>query len=101
MKIKKQLVFVVIMVAVALAVSPSSLSGNTYYVSTSGSDSNDGSESSPWLTIQHAVDSVGPGETIYVRGGVYNELVNFTNSGSAAGGYIRLQNYEGETAVIA
>jgi len=100
MKIKKQLVFVLTMAVIALAASPAPLNGNTYYVSTSGSDSNDGSESSPWLTIQYAVNSVGPGDTIYVMGGVYNELVNFTNSGSAAGGYITLQNYEGETAVI-
>ena len=100
MKIKKQLVFVLTMAVIALAASPAPLNGNTYYVSTSGSDSNDGSESLPWLTIQYAVNSVGPGDTIYVMGGVYNELVNFTNSGSAAGGYIRLQSYEGETAVI-
>lgn len=92
---------VLLVLAVALfAMPPIPLLAGTYYVSTTGSDANDGSLSSPWLTIQHAVDSVGPGDTIYVRAGVYNELVEFNNSGSAAGGYITLQNYDGETPLI-
>ena len=95
---KKHIFFVL---AAALFVMPTTpLLAGTYYVSTTGSDANDGSGSAPWLTIQHAVDSVGPGDTVYVMGGVYNELVNFNNSGSAAGGYITLQNYDGETPVI-
>jgi hypothetical protein len=95
---KKHAFFVL---AIALfATAPITSVANTYYVSTTGSDANDGSFSAPWLTVQHAVDNVGAGDTIYVRAGVYNELVNFNNSGSAAGGYITLQNYDGETPVI-
>jgi hypothetical protein len=89
-----------VLTAALFALPPISLPAGNYYVSTTGSDANDGSLPSPWLTIQHAVDSVGPGDTIYVMAGVYNELVNFNNSGSAAGGYITLQNYTGQTAVI-
>jgi len=100
MKMKKQDVFVLAMVVAVQVALSAPIRAGTYYVSTAGSDSNDGSQSSPWLTVQHAVDSVGAGDTIYVRAGVYNELVNFTNSGSAAGGYITLQNYDGETPVI-
>jgi parallel beta-helix repeat protein len=95
---KKHIFFV--LAAALFVMLPTPLLAGTYYVSTTGSDANDGSFSAPWLTIQHAVDSVGPGDTIYVRTGIYNELVNFNNSGSAAGGYITLQNYDGETPVI-
>ena len=71
-----------------------------YYVSVNGSDSNDGSEASPWRHVQYAVDHVGPGSTVYVMDGVYNETVTFHTSGSASGGYITLQNYAGQTPVI-
>jgi len=41
----------------------------TYYVSTSGYDSNPGTLASPFLTIAKAVSVVKAGETIFVRGG--------------------------------
>lgn len=74
-------------------------SGETFYVSKSGSDKNSGSFSSPWLTIQHAANSVSAGATVYVESGVYNESVNFPASGTASS-YITFENYPGETAVI-
>lgn len=43
----------------------------TYYVSTSGSDSAAGGVTTPWLTLQHAVSSVEPGDTINVESGTY------------------------------
>jgi parallel beta-helix repeat protein len=71
-----------------------------YYVATTGSDSNPGTQAQPWRHIQYAVDKVGPGSTVYVMGGVYNETVTFHNSGSASGGYITLQNYQNQQPVI-
>jgi len=68
-------------------------------VSTSGSNSNDGSINSPWLTIDYAVDNASPGETIYVRVGTYNERVTISTSGTA-GNYITLRNYPGEYPVL-
>jgi len=56
--------------------------GNTYYVSTSGYDSNPGTQSNPFRTIQHACDVVNPGDTVYVRGGTYNEHITLTRSGT-------------------
>src|ERR1017187_8339438 len=71
----------------------------TYYVSTTGNDSNPGTIGSPWLTIQHAASSVSAGATVYVFGGVYNESVNFPTSGTASAP-ISFQSYPGQTAVI-
>jgi hypothetical protein len=71
-----------------------------YYVATTGNDSNPGTQALPWRHIQYAVDKVGPGSSIYVLGGVYNETVTFHASGSAAGGYITLQNVAGQVPVI-
>jgi hypothetical protein len=43
------------------------------YVSPTGRDADDGSADRPWLTIQHAANSVQPGNTVCVRPGAYNE----------------------------
>jgi len=49
----------------------SSALANTYYVSTGGSDLNPGTSSQPWATLQHAVDSIAPDDTISVKSGSY------------------------------
>ncbi len=85
--------------AAALTVT-ATVSGNSFYVSTAGNDSNAGTISSPWRTIQHAANTLQAGDTVYVRAGVYNEAVNIAVSGSAAGGAIRFQSYPGETAIV-
>lgn len=55
-----------------------------YYVSPSGSDSNDGSQSSPWLTIQNAANHVVPGSVVHVGPGTYGEAVDIKASGNQA-----------------
>src|SRR5512138_830120 len=62
----------------------------TYFVSVGGNDANPGTLAAPWRHIQYALDRVGPGSTINVLSGVYNEYVNFPYSGTA-GNYIVLQ----------
>ncbi|MEJ2747031.1 MAG: DUF1565 domain-containing protein, partial [Anaerolineae bacterium] len=71
-----------------------------FYVAVSGDDDNPGTLAKPWRTIQHAADTVGPGSTVYVRGGVYEEAVTINVSGSAAEGLVTFQSYVGETAVL-
>jgi len=46
-------------------------SAATYYVATTGNDTCDGSSSNPWATLQHAVETIAPGDTILVRSGTY------------------------------
>ncbi len=74
-------------------------SGSTFYVSKSGSNSNSGSFTAPWLTIQHAANSVTAGATVYVESGVYTESVNLPASGTASNP-ITFASYPGQTAVI-
>ncbi len=54
-----------------------------YYVAKTGSDSNSGSASAPWLTIGHAALQAQAGATVYVGAGTYNESVTFANSGTS------------------
>lgn len=53
-----------------LLLSASSLANN-WYVSVNGSDSNTGTKEYPFLTIQKAQSSVTPGDTVFIRGGIY------------------------------
>ena len=81
-------------------VTIAAVTGTIFYVSTTGSDSNPGTITAPWRTIQHAATSVQAGNTVYVRAGVYNESVNIAVSGSASGGAITFQSYPSQTAIV-
>lgn len=92
--------------SVASSVASSSSSsvaqmGATYYVSPNGNDSNNGSLNGPWKTIQRAANAAAAGDTVYVRGGTYNETIKMTRSGaSGAGQRIIFRNYPGELPVV-
>ncbi|MBN2009905.1 right-handed parallel beta-helix repeat-containing protein [candidate division KSB1 bacterium] len=58
----------------------------TYYVSTSGSDSNRGSFSAPFRTIQVAANSTSPGDTVMVRAGYYDRFRIFPAEGYGSSG---------------
>ena len=59
--------------------------GTRYFVDAAkGDDRNDGSEARPWKTVQHGARRLTPGETLYLRGGVYYEKVRLTRPGTAA-----------------
>ena len=89
-----------------------------YYVSANnGSDSNNGSETTPFQTINRAISYVNPGGTIFVMNGTYqnngygtvdtatntnmnnNHVVTINKSGSE-GAYITLKNYPGHSPLI-
>jgi len=72
----------------------------TYYVATTGNNGNPGTESQPWRAVAHAVATMVPGDTTYVRGGTYKEgLIRFGKSGTQ-GNPIKLLNYPGESPII-
>ena len=70
-----------------------------YFVAPNGSDSNAGSESAPFKTIQKAADLMLAGDVCYIREGVYHETVEPKHSG-LAGRPIRFEAYKGENVVI-
>lgn len=73
--------------------------GKTYYVSTSGSNYNSGTITSPFKTIQKAIDVAVAGDTVYIRGGTYNQKLVMKNSG-VLGKPITISGYPSETAII-
>ncbi len=73
---------------------------NAFYVAVDGDDGNPGTLTQPWRTIQHAAERLAPGETAYVRGGVYNEAVTVMVSGTESDGPVTFASYPGETAVL-
>lgn len=74
------------------------------YVATAvngGNDSNVGSEGSPWLTIQHALDTTPDLGTIIVKdNGPYNETINPPSTSDTDGGrVIILRSASGSTVI--
>jgi hypothetical protein len=71
----------------------------TYYVSPSGSDSAGGTLEQPFATVQHAVNQLYPGDTLYLRAGSYHENVTLARSGTA-NAPITLAAYSGEAPTL-
>lgn len=86
----------------ALVLSIKLAAATTWFVSTTGSDSNSGtSTDAPFLTLDQAVESYKSGDTILMRGGTYNHSVTIklTVSGSE-GKECYLMAYPGEVPVL-
>ncbi|MHB1516231.1 MAG: right-handed parallel beta-helix repeat-containing protein [Acidiferrobacteraceae bacterium] len=84
----------------AALLTPGSGTGTTYYVSTTGSDSNNGlSVQTPFLTLQHAINTVGPGGTVEVMGGTYAGGIVFGTSGTASA-WITMEPYNNQSVTI-
>ncbi len=70
-----------------------------YCVSPSGDDSNAGTVGSPWRTLQHAADSVFPGDVVQVRDGIYRETLQIEKNGRPDSP-IQFEAYPGEAPII-
>ena len=73
--------------------------GQAFYVATNGLDSNSGSLSAPWRTVQHALSTLSPGQIAYVRSGTYSQNLLMTRSGTLTAP-ITIRNYPGEQAIL-
>lgn len=76
-------------------------SGRTYYVSVSGKDTWSGTKKKPFGSFGYALSRLQKGDTLYIRGGVYQEqlLLPKTLKGTASA-YIKISSMPGETAVL-
>lgn len=80
----------------------------TYYVSTTGSDSNPGTISQPFLTWEHLASVLVAGDTAYIRGGTYHAgksaatsiQVHWNNLNGTLGSPILISAYPGESPVM-
>jgi parallel beta-helix repeat protein len=74
--------------------------GATYYVAPppAGDDDQPGTLAAPWATLQHAADTIGPGDTVQVRAGSY--AGGYFETSGTADAPIVLEAYPGETPSI-
>jgi parallel beta-helix repeat protein len=76
----------------------------TYYVATTGNDSNPGSIQQPFRTIGRGISVLKPGDTTFIRAGTYPEIIN-TNvfnlpSGISWSSAITIAAYPGEIVTM-
>jgi len=70
-----------------------------YFVAPNGNDANPGTRDLPWKTIEKASQIAGPGDTVYIRDGIYAESVSFGISGTETNP-IRIMAYPGENPIL-
>jgi len=87
--------------AVLSLLGPVDARGATYYVATTGNDSNPGTLSRPFKSFKQAIGLLQPGDTLYIRGGTYTEQLDFQgpNKSGTANGWITVAGYPGETVI--
>lgn len=64
---------------------PNLKSANIYYVSPNGSDSNNGSSTTPFKTIQKAADAANGGDMVILKDGIYTTSADYFLSMSKSG----------------
>lgn len=102
------------MVKVSAAITVPPVTTAVYYLAPDGNDTTgDGSINNPWFTFGKANDVVQPGDTVYIRGGIYRyteadaqnnggthttwfRMFNPNKSGSSTAGHIKYFAYPGD-----
>jgi hypothetical protein len=81
---------------------PSQLApGTTYYVATTGLDSNPGTLTHPFRTINHGISVLKPGNTLLIRGGTYAQsLLNNVPNGTSWRAPVTVASYPGEAVTL-
>ena len=87
------------LVLVTLTMTSLPVWAGTYYVSISGDDDNPGSLAEPYATINYALATLKPGDTLYLRGGTYFEEVEAERSGTSSQP-ITIAGYKNEQVTI-
>lgn len=74
--------------------------GSTYYVAQTGSDSSPGTLSQPFQSFARGVSVLQPGDTLYIREGIWTEQIRLVDKTGTPGNYITIAGYPGETVTI-
>ena len=75
-------------------------SGQIYFVAPGGSDGAQGRVTTPWQTIQHALDAMVPGDILYVRDGVDEAGGASPNNGATPTAYTAVLAYPGAVVTV-
>ena len=73
---------------------------SNYYVAPTGSNSNAGTITNPFLTITYAYTKAVAGDIIYLRAGTYREAVALVSKSGTYNKPITLTAYNGENAIL-
>ena len=87
-------------IAIVVLMSLDALSAREYHVAKTGNELNEGTLSSPFLTIQAAANIAQPGDMITVHEGIYRERINPPRGGSSGDKRIVYQAAKDEKVVI-
>lgn len=102
----KMLALLIIVVSALLLAHPVGAQGQIYYVATNGNDANPGTLAQPFATWQKAINLAQPGDTIYLRGGVYAVSgnrdwgVSIVGRNGTAANPINLWAYQNEVPIL-
>jgi hypothetical protein len=83
--------------SLAVLLQCSSVFATTYYVSTTGSDSNNGAPSKPLATIMKAQSLASSGDTVIINAGTYNMANSYNSIQDGAYAVVNLINKNGIT----
>jgi alpha-L-arabinofuranosidase len=85
---------------ILFALATLSLSAKEYHVAITGNDTNNGSQKSPFRTINHAAQIAVARDVITIHAGTYREWVNPANGGESDARRIVYRAAEGEKVTI-
>lgn len=100
LKIRPYIVWLVFLLLLIL--KSNSLQSATYYVATNGSDSNPGTITAPFASLNKVWTLVQPGDIIYMRGGTYayNTQQYLSGKSGTINNLIKVWAYPGEYPII-
>jgi MYXO-CTERM domain-containing protein len=88
--------------SLAFFLSMGSAGAAEYYVSPTGSDSNPGTQASPFATLQKGNDAAAAGDTVWLRGGTYTSTkqIVLSKSGTSDAKRTKIWAYPGEVPIL-
>lgn len=93
---------ITIIPAPAPSPTPTPVVTANYYIAPNGNDSNSGTITAPFATLNKAWSVIKAGDLVYMRGGTYAITVqqNLANKSGTAGNTIKVWNYPGEKPIL-